>query len=32
MCFTKEQALEIGSYFSVCELEDSGDYYLWVQK
>ncbi len=38
MCFTKEQALELGSYFSACVLEEQtllegwDDYYLWVQK
>jgi SAM-dependent methyltransferase len=38
MCFTTPQALELGSYFSKCELEErllsEGwlDHYMWVQK
>jgi SAM-dependent methyltransferase len=38
MCFTKSQTLELGSYFSTCELEENtllvgwDDYYIWVQK
>lgn len=38
MCFSKKQVMELGSYFSVCELDeetllnDWEDYYLWVKK
>jgi len=38
MCFTKEQAQELGSSFAKCEIEEQtllkgwDDYYMWVQK
>lgn len=38
MCFTRSQAMELGSFFSVCELDEEtllenwGDYCLWVKR